>query len=182
MREITARLARLKPPIVVAESVVSRDLKTIRGEMVRYYSARGFDAVVEIGKKLAGYEAREARCHRLARRSKDPKEIALLYRVANESARLYTELLQDIGMLDRNLGTLWLRGATNEKPAERMPTGEEMQRRFSEIEVVEGEIMSQAERDWLHGDAAVSTAAAMAADGDRSEDGEDHGGEHPEGT
>ena len=53
----------------------------------------------------------------------------------------------DIGLLDRRIGTLFI--ADDSKPVERIPTGEELQKRLAEIEVSDGEIMTAAESAWL---------------------------------
>jgi hypothetical protein len=46
-----------------------------------------------------------------------------------------------------------------------VPTGQELQRRFAEVEVLDAEIMSDAERARLHGDQAGAEAAGLDAEG-----------------
>jgi len=81
-------------------------------------------------------------------------------RIAIRATEAKSTLLQDIGMLDRQIGTLFV---DDGKPVERTPTGPELQERFAEIEVTEVEIVSDAERAYLHGDAAAAAAAAKEA-------------------
>ena len=49
------------------------------------------------------------------------------------------------------------------QPVERTPSDEELARRFAEVEVLDGGVMSEAERAWLHGDQAGAEAAAKDA-------------------
>ena len=66
------------------------------------------------------------------------------------------ELLQDLGLLDRHIGTLFI---DDGKPVERIPSGEELQRRFESIEVTEGELVNEAERAWKHGEQVAAESS-----------------------
>ena len=67
------------------------------------------------------------------------------------------QLLQSVGLLPRDLGTLRL------LPTERIPTGVELQELFANIMIRPDEVQSEAERTWLLGEApAVETAGEEA--------------------
>ena len=68
------------------------------------------------------------------------------------------QLLQSVGLLPKDLGTLRLERL---QPQERIPSGEELQRRFANIVIRDDEVTSEAERAWLYGEAAASEAAAL---------------------
>lgn len=158
--EIMRRLAKADPPIIVDERTVYRDMEIARSMVAREYG-RGFDAVAVVHGKLAAIK----RIYRLAMRraeiEKETTAAANAMRVALQALQQYTQLLQDIGLLDRKIGTLFfLPSPEDGKRAERIPSGEEMQRHFANLEVLEGEVVSEAERAWLHGDATASEAAA----------------------
>ncbi len=64
-------------------------------------------------------------------------------------------------MIPNDLGTL--RVQDTGQAVERIPSGVELQRRFANLEIPEGELMSEAERAWKHGDQAASEEAAKKA-------------------
>ncbi len=69
-------------------------------------------------------------------------------------------LLQSVGLLPNDLGT---RVQDTGHAGERIPSGVELQRHFANLEISEGELMSEAERAWKHGDQAASEEAAKKA-------------------
>jgi hypothetical protein len=66
----------------------------------------------------------------------------------------------DIGLLNRQLGTLFI---DDGQRADRIPSAVELQKEFDAINISEGELVSEAEWHWKHGDQAASEAAAHAA-------------------
>jgi hypothetical protein len=80
-------------------------------------------------------------------------------RIAIRATEAKTRLLQDINLIDRTIGTLFI---DDGKPVERI-SGAELQKRFDAINVTDAELVSEAEVAWLYDDAAASEAAAQAA-------------------
>jgi hypothetical protein len=80
--------------------------------------------------------------------------------VAIAATQARTQLLLDIGLLNRQLGTLFI---DDGQRADRIPSAVELQKEFDAITVNEGELVSEAEWHWKHGDQAASEAAARAA-------------------
>jgi hypothetical protein len=166
--KIRDELSKLTPPITASIATVSRDLHHIRKKFRLHLSNSGFDAADEVYKRLAGYEEKEELCMELARATKDARERSHLIRTALQAARDAITLLQEIGLLDRTLGTVIVEDG---RKAERVPTGSELQRRFNEITVTDADITSEAELAYRYGDAAASLDAAKAAK-DSARDGE----------
>jgi hypothetical protein len=161
--EIVEELAKLDPPIHCTIPTVSRDLQYIGKNVRRTLSAKGFDAADAVMKTLAGYEYRERMCMaEIGNTTKKPKpgEISRLVMAANHCAQLSSRLLQDVGLLDRKLGTLFI---DDGKKAERIPSGTELQKLYDSIDVVEAELVSEAELAWKYGDQAAAESAANAA-------------------
>jgi hypothetical protein len=164
-QEIVDQLAKLDPPIICSRPTISRDLHLARRHYRHYLSMTGFDAAAEVHSRLMAYEEREQMCMKLARdkaAANDPVRITALIREANRCTVLSTRLLQEIGFLDRKLGTLMI-GDKEGKRVDSLPSGADLQKLFNETNVVEGEIMSEAELAWKYGDAATSKAAGNAA-------------------
>jgi hypothetical protein len=81
-------------------------------------------------------------------------------RIAIRATEARTQLLQDIGLIDRRIRTLFI---DDGKRTDRIPSGEEMQKRFESITVTDAEITSEAELAYRYGDAAAHEAAARDA-------------------
>lgn len=159
--QIRDELAKMEPPITCSLATISRDLHAVRKQFRHYLSVRGFDAADEVFRLLSNYEEREHLAMKYAReKGTDPKGRAALIRTANECARLRTRLLQETGLLDRKLGTFVVEDG---RKAERVPSGTELVKRLGEITVSDGEIVSEAEFSYLHGDERQSLDAAEAA-------------------
>jgi hypothetical protein len=159
--EIQEALANLKDkPIKVTVKTIERDIRFIREESRRYLTADHFDARVDIGATLMRYDllARRATTRALAENNKSGAAWA---RVAVLASEAKSNLLQDIGLVDRRLGTILVHP---DATSDRIPSGEELQKRFDSINVVEGELVSSAEKAWLYGDQQQSDAAASEAE------------------
>lgn len=148
--------------IIASVSMICRDIQRARTSFQLYYGNREkFDAAAEVAKILARYEFAAMQCLRRAREETDNTKFAQLMRVFNESNEKYTNLLQHVGLVDKRLGTLFIASSTK---AEAVPTGTELQKLFDDVNIVDGEIISEAERAWLYGDAAAAESAANAYD------------------
>lgn len=163
-REIVNALATLAPdeggPIKASQATVSRDLHLVRKQFRHYLSVKGFDPADEVYRRLAEFEERAHIAMRHVRASKDGQRIAALIRAANDSSRSAIRLLQEVGLLDRKLGTLIV---DDGRKSERVPSGLELQKLFDSVNVVDAELVSEAEEAWKYGDAAASEKAARAA-------------------
>ena len=120
---------------------------------------RRFDACFEVGAALQRHEliARAATRHALTANAAEGAKWAC---VAIRATEAKTQLLQDIGLLDRRLGTLFV---DDGQRADRIPSGTELQERFDKVIVKDAEIVSEAELAWHYGDAAAAEAAARDA-------------------
>lgn len=116
--EIVAALQQLNPPISTSIRTVERDFIAIRDDARRYLSAANFDARFEVGEALARHEliARTATRRALA----GTADAGKWARVALQATTARTQLLQDIGLIDRRLGVLFVEDG---KAAERIPSG-----------------------------------------------------------
>jgi hypothetical protein len=162
--EISRRLqiigAREKrPELQVGITTVNRDLMYIRKQIRREYIGERFDPIEVIHEKIQGYRRIFRLAMRKAAREKDTGRSSAAWRTALQAYQQETDLLQDVGLIDRRIGTLFIVPADGKK-VERIPTGDELQKHFDAINVTEGEIISEAERAWMYGDAAASDAAA----------------------
>lgn len=156
--EIVTALQQQNPPILASIRTVERDCTAIRDDARRYLTANNFDARFDVGAALARHEliARTA-----TRRALDGNDDGAKWaRVAIRATEARTQLLQDIGLIDRRIGTLFI---DDGKRADRVPTGAELQQLFESVVVTEGEIVSEAELAWKHGDGAAAEAAGRAA-------------------
>jgi hypothetical protein len=161
--QIVEALRKEKPPIHATQPIVSRDLVFVRKNMQRTLHHNGFNAANEILRRLAGYEHRETWAMEEAKKCKPGAAAAAYLRVANECARYATDLLQDVGLLDRKLGMILLMTSDDDaRKLQRVPAGDELRKYFESVRVTEGEIVSEAEKAWLYGDAAAAEQAAAA--------------------
>jgi hypothetical protein len=155
--EIIEELQRADPPIITSVRTVERDIAATKSNARKYLTAANFDARFEISAALARHEliARMA-----TRRALDGNgDGAKWARIAIRATEARTQLLQDIGLIDRRLGVLFVEDG---KAAERIPSGLEMQELFDAVNVTDDEITSEAEWHYKHGDAAAHEAAARA--------------------
>lgn len=156
--EIVTALEQLKPPIITSIRTVERDFIAIRDDARRYLTAVNFDARFEVGEALARHEliARTATRRALA----GDGDAAKWARVVVQATSARAQLLQDIGLIDRQIGTLFV---DDGQRADRIPFGVELQAMFRDVNVTEDEITSEAEWHYQHGDAAAYEAASRAA-------------------
>jgi hypothetical protein len=160
-RQIRDALTKLDPPIHVGMSTIGNDIEYARGNFRKYFGNReAFDAPSEVAKILSRFEYAAMLCLKRARTELDNGKFAALMRVFNESNEKYQNLLQNVGLVDKRLGTLFIQST---KKAEAVPTGSELQKLFEDVDVVDGEIISSAEKDWLYGQVSVSEDAARSA-------------------
>jgi hypothetical protein len=81
--------------------------------------------------------------------------------VAIQATAARTQLLQDVGLIDRRLGVLFV---DDGKKVDRIPSAIELQRLFDSAIVTEDELVSDAEWHWKDGDQAAEKAASDARD------------------
>jgi hypothetical protein len=110
-----------------------------------------FAPLVEIFERVARYRHIGARALRRARTTADDGACARLLKEGIRALDSEVQLLQSVGLLDRKLGTLMLTSVHDGKKVERIPSGEELQRLFANLEIGKEEVTSEAERDWLYG-------------------------------
>lgn len=105
--EIATELARLRPPILVSARTVERDCHAIQADARRYLTAARFETRFEVGAALMRHEmlARKATQCALAAKDGDGAKWA---RIAIRATEAKTQLLQDIGLVDRQIGTLFI--------------------------------------------------------------------------
>jgi hypothetical protein len=164
--EIVAELHRADPPIVTSVRTVERDIAAIKSDARKYLTATNFDARFEVGAALARHEliARTATQRALAGNG----DGARWARIAIRATEARTTLLQDLGLLDRRIGTLFIDDAQR---ADRIPSGVELQEVFDAITVTDAEITSEAELAYRYGDAGAHEAAARNARDSQHEQG-----------
>jgi hypothetical protein len=148
--EIVTALCNMKPPIFASLRTVERDFSVIREDTRRYLTPGHFDAPFEISAALMRHEmiARRATQRALEANEADGARWA---RIAILATQAKTELLQQIGLIDRNLGTLLL-AAKGGAAVDRIPNGLELQKYFDGIRVDANELTSEAEMAQLYGD------------------------------
>jgi hypothetical protein len=158
--EIVEMLRKENPPIVVTVRTVERDFSAIRDNVRRYVNARNFDAAFEIGAALQRHEliARAATRHALTANAEHGSKWA---RIAIRATEAKTRLLQDINLVNRTIGTLFI----DDGSVERIPPGSELFDRLHDIVVTQADITSDAELHYKHGDEAAALAAAREAKG-----------------
>ena len=152
LSEIVRRLAAMDPPIKTDHGTLSRDLAAWRDEARRGLEADHFNAVEYVARALSQYEDIERRVIKRAYGTRDAGKYAALMKVRSDCIGERVKLVQDIGLVDRNLGTLLLAAKGGAK-IDRVPSGLEMQRIFDAVVITEEELTSEAERAWQYGDA-----------------------------
>lgn len=151
---------QVDPPIIVESlTTISRDIQAWRANARRIGSARHFDALGEVWVRVQGYNTIMRRAYDESISSADPRIKLMAYKRYIEASQAATDLLQDVGLLDRRIGTIVIDDRTG--ASTRMPSGEEIQKRFESITVVEAELIPEARRAWLYGDAAEAEKAAQ---------------------
>jgi hypothetical protein len=157
--EIVEALRRENPPINVCIRTVERDFIAIRDDTRRYLNARNFDARFEVGAALARHEliARMATNQALTVNAADRSNWA---RIAIRATEAKTRLLQDINLIDRTIGTLFIDDGPR---GDRIPSGAELFQRYRDVIVTQGDVTSDAELHYRHGDEMQSLAAARDA-------------------
>src|SRR3954471_11201421 len=128
--EIATALEQLQPPIVASIRTIERDISVIRESGRRYVTAKHFDARFEVSAALARHEliARTATQRALAANSDGAKWA----RIAIRATEARTTLLQDLGLLDRKLGSLFIDDGPR---ADRIPSGAELAAMFRDVSV-----------------------------------------------
>lgn len=166
MRRIVEYLqTQIQPAIICEVPTISKDVKVWREAFREKFAANRFDALVAVGQSLASFHTAAAKAWALMELSNDFREKANLLRVYLEAEQKAVTLLQDVGLLDRRIGTLHIDDPT--KAGDRVPSGLELQKLFESVTIAEGELVSEAERAWMYGDAAAAEEAARgASDGD----------------
>ena len=155
-----SKVLREKHGIEATQQIVNRDIQKARVEFRKYYGNREqFEATEEVAKVLARYERIVLWTMRRAQAEKDNGKFATLMRAATQASTEYTALLQSVGLVDKRLGTLFI-APEDGKRSERLPTGTQLSKLFEDTKILEGEIVADAERAWLYGDAAASAQAA----------------------
>jgi hypothetical protein len=81
-------------------------------------------------------------------------------RIAIRATEAKTQLLQDIGLIERKIGTLFI---DDGKKADRVRRGEELQGLFDSITVDARDLVIDAERAYKYGDAAAAEGANLEA-------------------
>jgi len=159
--EIVDSLARLNPPILTSIRTVERDCAAIRDDARRYLTASHFDARFEVGSALMRYEMLARKGTQAAITATDGG--SRWARVAIHATQAKTQLLQDIGLIDRRIGTLLI----DETQADRALTGVDLQQRYRDTIVTINDLTSEAEADYnravAHGDAALAERIALEA-------------------
>jgi hypothetical protein len=161
---IVTELGKLEPPIVCTKSTVHRDLEQIRRTLRKTHNPKRFDALAVVGGYVNAFDEVAKKCMRLADDTKDNGEKAQFLRIYLDALAQQIEILQDADLINKRIGTLVL---DDGKRRDRVPTGTELQRRFESVNVVDAELVSEAERAYLFGDAAAVDKAAEDAKGDQ---------------
>ena len=150
--EIVIALAQAMPPIVTSIRTVTRDIAAVRDDCRRYLSPGHFDAPFEISASLLRHEMIARRATQRALDSNDA-DGARWAKIAIRATQARTELLMDVGLIDRNVGTLLL-ASKDAGTVDRIPSGLEMQKIFDGVVITEDDLTSDAERSYMaYGDA-----------------------------
>lgn len=122
-------------------------------------TAQNFDARLEVGVALARHEliARKATQMMAVATNGDGAKWA---RIAIRATEAKTQLLQDINLIDRTIGTLFI---DDGQRGDRIPGGAELFQRYRDVIVTEADLTSEAELAYRHGDEAAALAAAREA-------------------
>lgn len=162
LSEIKKRLAAIDPSLDVDISVISRDVYQVQKDMRREYQKGRFDPGLVIAVALAEIDDVSKKAKADALTVKDQAKRAPLYRIVLDCVRQRVDILQESGLLTKELGRLLL-GSGDGKKVDVVPGGAELQKLFESVNVVDGELVSEAERAWLQGDQAASEEAAREA-------------------
>jgi hypothetical protein len=157
--QIADALRQQHPPSLPT-SRLSRDLQWWERHLRERYSSAQFDPALAIGEALQAYafvEQQAFRDYRALPAGASTRAKMACLRTAMDARERRVHLLQDLGLLDRNIGTVDVQ--QHIESAEAIRTWIE-----SAGVVTEGELMPEAERDFLYGD---PMRALTAGDGDR---------------
>jgi hypothetical protein len=144
--------------ITASRPTITRDVELLRREFAAF--AGDFRPQIEIAVRSTNYLRIASRAERSASKTTDDGARARLLRVALTARRAEVEMLMNVGLLPRDLGTLHVRP---EVPSEKIPSAIELQQLWNSVEVTDAEVTSEAERAWTHGDWAASEDAAKGA-------------------
>jgi hypothetical protein len=169
-------LRKETPPIVVSVRTVEGDFVAVRADTHRYLTTKNVDARFEVGEALAPHEpiARKATQRALTVNGGDGAKWA---RIAIRATEARTQLLQDIGLIDREIGTLFI---DDGQRADRISSGTELQKLFNSVTVTDAELISEAELAWQHGDAAAAREAKDSPEGLVSNGRDENHSKHPD--
>ena len=160
--EIAKRLALEDPPIVVDQSILAKDVRQAQNELKARFSRGRFDAGIMLAQALIEIDDIAWKARADAEDTKDKAKRAALYRVRLDAIERRISLLQESGLLTKELGRMLLDVADG-KNIDRIPDGTELAKRFSAIKVLDADLVSDAEKAWLYGDAQESDDAANEA-------------------
>lgn len=152
---IVERLAKLG--IATTKTTVCRDVRVIRREFGSF--AKDFDVLAEIGIRAELLRVIASRALRASGRTRDDGGMARLLKVAVLASNSEIALLQAVGLIPNDLGTLRV-----QERVEHIPNGEDMQRIWGEVNVRDDDLKTPAEIAWMDGDAAAALAAAKEAE------------------
>lgn len=163
--QVIAELGKLEPSVgPFSRPTVYRDLQLVRKDFRKYVASMSYDPEQLIAETFVSLDHVAGRALARAENEEDTGKAATMYRVYLEAIRDKTTLAQHVGLVDRRLGTLFVKSDPN-KEAKALPQGTELIRQWRNVNVNEdAELVSDAERAWKHGDQATAEAAA-AADG-----------------
>lgn len=150
VRQIVESLRQQRPPIHVTPSTISRDLQWWHEHFRDNYTPERFDSAGTVGEALAAFtyvEQQALREFRALPHSASARAKMTCLRTALEARDRRVHLLQDLGLLDRNIGTVDVQ--------QHIESAEAIRSWIESAGVVtEGELVPDAERDFLYGDAA----------------------------
>lgn len=153
---IVERLRKLG--IETTKATICRDVAVIKREYRQ--AAQDFDALEKVGQCAADFRVVVSRALRASAKATDATDVARLLKVVVLAQNSEISLLQSVGLLPNQLGTLKV-----EQPTGKIPSGAELQRLFESVTVEPSELQSSAELAMLYGDAEASERAAREAKG-----------------
>jgi hypothetical protein len=142
--------------ISVSTATVSRDLDRARSTAAKTFGSN-FDPLAKIAEYVARYESLASRAIRASEAVTEPSQKAALLKVAGAMLERSMTLMQDNGLVHRDLGLLRV---DDPRPVQRIPSGIELQALYDSINVTRAEITSEAEIAWLYGDQAAAEDAS----------------------
>lgn len=159
-------LLQTKHAITVSWGTVFNDIDYVRRQARHYFSNAKFDARGEVAKLSARYEEIIRQGMFDARQTADMKERALFWRVVIDAQEKLTNLYETCGLIDASIGRDMI--DPEQAAAAHRPSGAELAKLFATVQankdVLEGQLISEAERAWLYGDQAAANQAAANAD------------------